>query len=140
MEKDISKTINLEQELPKKLYDELVKYDFIKVVEGMLDESNLISIDVGDLKVFAKSELVGAISQVFGSTKEKYQITTVSNKEPNSCIFHVSSDGNLTLRIVEDMMAKLKGIYPNLQFVIGTGIIPELKGKVKIDALLFHCE
>ena len=38
------------------------------------------------------------------------------------------------------VMANLKEIYPNLQFVIGTGIIPRLNGKVKIDALLFHCE
>ena len=123
----------------EEFYNKLVKCNFINDIDELLTadtRSNLVNIDVEDIKSLSKGEIVGTISQIFNNSSEELIINRFSDKEATKCIFNITSGSDLDLSTVTELIYKLRNVYPNINMIYGTKIDDKYNDKLKVQALL----
>ncbi len=123
----------------EEFYNKLVKCNFINDIVELLTadtRSNLVNIDVEDIKSLSKGEIVGTISQIFNNSSEELIINRFSDKEATKCIFNITSGSDLDLSTVTELIYKLRNVYPNINMIYGTKIDDKYNDKLKVQALL----
>lgn len=134
---DIKKEkINLKEALPTKFYNELAQCDFLKDLDEIVNGDSIINIDIYDIKVISASRLVGTISQCFKDLKDDYNIKLISDEEPTDCIFCITGNKEIRLAEVNNLLDKLRDIYPNLNIIFGTKIDENFNLGIKVQAIL----
>lgn len=132
--------LNFKDKLPKKFINDLIKCNFIDKLEEIVTLPSMISIDMEDVLAVSNYEIVGSISQRMNSIDDDYIINSISDKTPNSCIFHISSGNNLSLTIVDTLIDKIRLINKDIQIVFGTKIDKDLDDNIEVNALLLHVD
>lgn len=123
----------------EEFYNKLVKCNFINDIDELLTadtRSNLVNIDVKDIKSLSNGEIVGTISQIFNNSSEELIINRFSDKEATKCIFNITSGSDLDLSTVTELIYKLRNVYPNINMIYGTKIDDKYNDKLKVQALL----
>lgn len=123
----------------EEFYNKLVKCNFINDIDELLTadtRSNLVNIDVEDIKSLSKGEIVGTISQIFNNSSEELIINRFSDKEATKFIFNITSGSDLDLSTVTELIYKLRNVYPNINMIYGTKIDDKYNDKLKVQALL----
>ena len=129
--------MNLKEVFNDKFYNDLVKCDFLKDIEELISGQGIINIDLDDfVKISNGSEIVGSISQVFDNLDDEFIINRISGKIPTDCVFNITGETNLKLTVVDKLLDKLRGLYPDISIIFGTNIIEEMGSQMKVQALL----
>ena len=126
----------LKNELTPEFYNDLVKYGFIEDAEDIVYSPAIININIEDLKSLEKGEIVGIISQTFSDLNEDYNVLITNKCEPNSCIFHISSNENVKLEDVNILLDKLRNKFNLENIIFGTSVSNIKDGHYKVRALL----
>ena len=129
--------LNLKEFFNDKFYNDLVKCDFLKDIEELISGHGIINIDLEDfVKISNGSEIVGSISQVFDNLDDEFIISRINDKIPTDCVFNITGETNLKLTVVDKLLDKLRGLYPDISIIFGTNIIEEMGSQIKVQALL----
>ncbi len=130
--------MNLKEVFNDKFYKDLIKCNFLKDVEEIIDNPGMINLDLDDFIKASNDEIVGCISQYFETTDENYIVNLISNKKPNSCIFYITSGTKLLGSDVSKLVSKLKDLYPDMAFNFGVGFLDESFTKIRVQVLLTY--
>ena len=124
--------------LPEKFYNDLVKCDFVKILDQMVKTESPAHIDVEDVLQLSAGEVVGTISQNMITPEEDYHIHLISDQIPNECLFYMVADKNVSVETVKQLLNKLRKYYRDIEITYGISYHSEETGVVEIDALLVH--
>jgi len=127
--------IDLKKELNEKFYNDIIKCDFLNDLKEMIDEEELINIDLEDIKMISNSLLIGVISKESNDYDEEFEIKKINEDIPTDCIINLITDKEITLSNVDNIIKKIKNIYPNIGIIYGVKIKENLNYKYKIEAI-----
>lgn len=127
--------IDLKKELNENFYNDIIKCDFLNELKEMIDEEGLINIDLEDIKMISNSLLIGVISKESNDYDENFEIKKINEDIPTDCIINLITDKEITLSNVDNIIGKIKKLYPNIGIIYGVKIKENLNYKYKIEAI-----
>ncbi len=130
--------IDLKKELNEKFYNDLIKCDFLKDIEEMVNKDGYINIDLEDIKTISKGEIVGAISQMCITANDEFKCNIISDKKPTSALVYITADKNLMLGDVETILTRIRNEFGDVGIFYLTDVDNNIKELCKLQ-VLFTC-
>ena len=132
--------IDLKDVFDKKTYEDLVKCDFLKDIDELLNKDGLLNIDLVDLKhVTDNAIIIGAISENIDDPKETLVYKNINfNHKPNNCLINIACGLDISLSEVEEILAKIRKINKDILILYGTTVEKNLEKRIKVQALFTY--
>lgn len=124
--------MNLKTELPQKLYEQFEENNLLSLIESLMNEKNLISIEPMDFELLKNFDFVKKIDY------SNYDSIPDVDFNPKGIIANFYGTSNLTLGQIEKEVVKINNKFRVNNFIYGTSIDESIgNDNVRITCLLF---
>ena len=132
--------MDLKKKFGEGFYNDLIKCDFLKDIEEMINYQGLINIDIDDFEFVSKGAIIiGAVSNSFDDINEEFKYIKINHKfKATDCILNVVGRKDVELSDIENIIKKLRSIENDINLIYGFTLDENLKTKFKVQALFTY--
>ena len=127
--------IDLKKEFGEDFYNDLIKCDFLKDLDEILNTTGIINIDLNDVKNVARGDIVGAISMSINDSSEKLVFNRINDKNISSAIINIVTKEDAGIIDISNILEQIRDICKDVNMIYGTYIDSNLNKAFKIQAL-----